>query len=125
MAKTLKQDSTNQEILRRSIQKAIDNGWSAEWSSKTEITVYNLLLADISDDGLEVNLDAQYHLYNIKQPRSFIFNHDFAKALWGENRSHYKYGNPVDIKDAGWELHLQQMVISPDPIKYLGDYLND
>lgn len=34
-----------------------------------------------------------------------VYNHDFCKALWGEK----------------WEHHIQQMVLAPDPVKYLSD----
>jgi hypothetical protein len=56
-----------------------------------------------------------------------IFNHDFAKALWPGDEIVYRaevFETPDGIGDeylALWEIRLQQMVISEDPIKYLGD----
>ena len=44
-----------------------------------------------------------YKLKNINQLD--IYNHKFAKTLWG----------------AGWKHHLTRMVLSEDPIKYLGE----
>lgn len=53
-----------------------------------------------------------------------LFNHDFAKALWGEAESEGiiwdepgKPGKPFGRK--GWKRHLKEMVIADDAIKYL------
>lgn len=43
-----------------------------------------------------------------------LFNHDFAKAIWGEE-------NPTFVKITfykDWKYHLQQAVISEDPLEY-------
>ena len=59
-------------------------------------------LVAMREDGLsDINLMARAH-YQI------IFSHDFAKALWGDNC---------------WEYHLTQMVLEPDPIKYLEKFI--
>lgn len=50
-----------------------------------------------------------------------IFNHDFAKALWGER---YEAIDGVPDFKTGWQYHLQQMVIAKDPIVYLGEHLD-
>lgn len=36
------------------------------------------------------------------RPAEVLFNHDFARALWGK----------------AWRKHLKEMVVSPDPISY-------
>ena len=66
--------------------------------------------------------------------RGVIFNHDFAKALWGEPYVCSNCGKPLNQHHEGvaghsytvseWRYHLQQMVIAPDPIKYLGEHLD-
>jgi len=43
-----------------------------------------------------------------------IFNHDFAKALWGTDLT-----NVEGYQQAAWAHHLQEMVIADDSIKYL------
>jgi hypothetical protein len=50
-----------------------------------------------------------------------VFNKDFAKALWGESRKVALAGELREVTNNGWQYHLQQMVIAPDPIKYLSD----
>lgn len=77
-----------------------------------------------------------------KSPRKGIlniFNHDFAKALWGEDKyiayfvgydewsdaTEIEYEEDQDYDETPhekkplWQYHLQQMVVAPDPIQYL------
>jgi hypothetical protein len=91
---------SDHKILEKAIRKAIDGGWT---KGKEYL--------DFMDDGL-FGRGKNDHT-------EVIFNHSFAKALWGES-TQQAYGPDFD----GWEYHLQQMVIAPDPIKYLGDHLN-
>ena len=68
-------------------------------------------------------------------PEAFIYRHDFAKALWGElplvettqelNRlnTHTELKHRYVFGTSTWEYHLQQMVIAPDPIAYLGEHI--
>lgn len=101
--------NNNQEILKRAIKKAFYNGYeqSIQWMD----SVVNDYKDDYDYSGL-------------------IFDHEFAKALWPGDENTYAaecYKSPVE-GDAGfdeyyttWEYHLREMVISPDPIKYLGE----
>lgn len=49
-----------------------------------------------------------------------IFNHDFARALFGE-REFYPDGELTlgALRNAGFEYHLQQAVVSKDPMGYM------
>ena len=47
-----------------------------------------------------------------------IFNHDFAKAFWGE-----EIEDTMDIKELGWKYHLQQIVLQEYPVQYLEQFL--
>ena len=49
----------------------------------------------------------------------YIFNHDFAKALWGIDPGVVTSSDPLLMTDR-WVRHLQQMVVAEDPIVYLG-----
>jgi hypothetical protein len=110
------------DILEKAIQKAIDGGWRKGRETGTIIVHENdYFLTDISIglNGYDVN--------------TIIFNHDFAKALWGvrwdEDRGckvHASVHSPDSMGDEyqdPWQYHLQQMVIAEDPIKYLGENL--
>jgi hypothetical protein len=60
-----------------------------------------------------------------------IVNHDFARALWGDAvltneqvrlQSLWSgYDEYPNFDGEPWQYHLQQLVLSDDPIKYLGD----
>jgi len=155
---------TQAEKLKALIQKAIDGGWAYwlhEGVAKFEVIqpvdmLECLVIFTLGSYSQQVN---QQHI---------IFNHDFAKALWGERSlttSHAhklppgrKYGDHADgtkhsSKDlerifseykcercgkpvrtlkqleatcftegktnVGWQYHLQQAVISKNPIDYM------
>jgi hypothetical protein len=116
---------TNQEILEKAIQKAIDGGWD-----------------NIGNKRIDERLVIRFGTYN--------FDIAFFKALWGEYPTYthdgfkrYYEGQNVTswlggeakeaIKDdkfatgsllyVNWQYHLHFMVIAEDPIKYLGDHI--
>lgn len=97
---------TNQEILTKSIQKALDNGWKP----------FNHDTSHWSAEEIVEKCCAQVPVV--------IFSHSFAKAFWGDTF----FGFSVYTGEKGkevkiWQHHLQQMVISEDPIKYLEQFL--
>ena len=102
---------TNKQILETAIQKAIDGGWRGE-----------LLGIVVRIDGAgTVRLENPFtnEEWSVEE---IIFNHNFAKALWGEERI-VNIKNYQALKRMGWQHHLQQMVIAEDPIAYLGSNL--
>ena len=108
----------NNQILIKAIEKAHNNcafkilGWeSFELLSKSK--------------GWEI--DEKEEVFPI------IFSHEFAKAFWGEE---YPEQYTVDIRDdrtgdciygyiSAWQLHLQEMVLEPEPLKYLEKFLEE
>lgn len=112
---------SNQEILEKAIQKAIDGGWT---SGKYELdSLHNppkIKPADDSDNKI-LQLITNNIMFKMARDR-VIFNHAFAKALWPEPKD---VAERINRKNGGfipsWQYHLQQMVISDDPIKYLGE----
>ena len=115
---------SNKEILEKAIQKAIDSGFNPGPSYST---------FDTETHQTQVMEPKEYLLYQLLKDitfrMAFIFNHDFAKALWGEVVTTENYtGQGPDLSPAtyiipkpAWQYHLQQMVIAEDPIKYLGE----
>lgn len=113
---------TNQQILKKAIHKAVEGGWD--------------ILGKAEAEGFTVREDAYGNAYVAWHPnpdsfreedsvgvlaqswQEIIYNHDFAKALWGDGD-----GQTIGHEPADWQYHLQQMVIAPDPIKYLGENL--
>ena len=108
---------SDKSILEKAIQKAIDGGW----------TIHNLGHYVVDDTATFIRFDnfdiesKNWHapVTVIKQTETLIFDHDFAKALWGEEPITEYYPSPVSR--SAFAHHLQQMVISEDPIRYLGE----
>lgn len=124
-----------QAILTKAIQKAMDNGWKGvldmkEW--RDEAFYYpdgeGLLTWEWSDNK-QVFHDGEYDDYEEVRIEAILYDHDFAKALWGNN-SIFINGDEFDLNHPlideiphyeKWKYHLQQMVIADDPIQYLAD----
>lgn len=110
---------TNQEILEKAIQKAIDGGWDAPY--RLHEIVYPTHRSNWEIRWLQEGQSWDY--------QRLIFNHEFARALWGKEEMHHYDLGDLDIRKTTivnkprWHYHLQQMVIADDPIKYLGENL--
>ena len=117
---------TSAEILEKAIQKAVNHGFELPFKHW-----------EVSDNGQYIK---GYNKsitdgYSIADFERIIFNHDFARAVWGEwdmveagNR--YTVGSKnvehiTTFEGKSWQYHLQQMVIADDPIKYLGEHLGE
>lgn len=98
------------EIIDRAVEKAFANGWKPT----TPDDKTGGQLCDVEDTR-------SYWDYDIwpNEAAHIIFNHDFAKALWGTEGVMGDYG----ISGLAWIVHLQQMVIADDPVQYLGENL--
>lgn len=144
---------THQQILEKAITKAIEGGWdgtrfmdiggSRDWLGRPPewrvVQPFTDPFIVYTTGGVDIKEIPVY-------PEHILFDHDFAKALWGDKHDcdqgyHKKRSilhNPVTGKDQelnqdyvvyclehkpGWQHHLQQMVIAEDPIQYLGKHL--
>ncbi len=103
---------THEQILTKAIEKANAHGF--------DLQIYHKDLAST--------------WYGLPVSYSLIFNHDFAKALWGDEMTCLLDGERMDVEapcnEHGfkhptdyWQYHLMQMVVSEDPIAYLGEHL--
>ncbi len=79
--------------------------------------------------------DMEVTSVNVADNSATIFSHQFAKAFWGEefindnNICKDESQDPI-LNDAYinsnmkiWQYHLQQMVLEPEPLKYLEKFL--
>lgn len=128
---------SNREILKKAIQKAIDGGWKHYSMANDELEPEIFVYADSSmvNFGYHLNNRIYYLGGNAEPTNNLIYSHDFAKALFGKKEhgtDGAKWGAADNCTRCGmidhehstyycWQYHLQQMVIAPDPIKYLGE----
>jgi len=118
---------TNEQILKKAIEKAVKNGWESPLH-------YN------EDTGnIEVNpwKTAEWYLEcgHFRRYYELIFTHDFAKAFWGEERAYCgncSFYKNSDYKEMcvncnsttyNWQIHLKDMVLEKEPLKYLERFL--
>jgi hypothetical protein len=98
-----------QKILEKAIQKAIAGGWQEEPLRSSDWKV-------LDEDTVDVlNPDNKHHYLATSD---IIFNHDFARALWGDGEYLPTWDDPGER--GNWQYHLQMMVIADDPMAYLG-----
>jgi hypothetical protein len=102
---------TKEQKLKAIIEKGIKGGYKYEYPYEPKVLQYN-------------------NYYYI-----VIFDHDFAKAIWGEEEGIFDcpYGCEdsdedqedfrMEVEIPKWQYHLQQAVISKDPIQYYYDHL--
>jgi hypothetical protein len=99
---------TDQEIFDKAIEKAYPTGTTGRVGAWL-VGIDEMKLTEINKAGLI---------------RAIIFHHDFAKAFWGEQEYEYApNGEKTDVKNRGWQYHLQMMVLEEKPIKYLEKFL--
>jgi len=111
---------TNEEILRKVIEKAGKNGFIyPDYLNPDELIFY--LTKD--NRGFE-----GYY--------SLIFDKDFAKAFWGEDiinidfkqtikDKNYKKVQTIILQDKAWRFHVSEMVKCEEPLKYLAKFLDN
>ena len=112
-----------EEILKRAIEKAVENGWE-------ELELWG----EIVDVDCEITESLRKRIWityedgdgEMVMLRDLIFSHSFAKAFFSEKCSmgcacHSDCEHEIAIP--AWQYHLQQMVLSPDPIMYLSKFI--
>jgi len=101
---------TNEEILKKAIEHARQNGWHQNWNSLPDLNGH-------IERVVKDNFSVPYGWMRI------IFSHDFAKAFWGETKLGYKEEYGPTIENLGWRHRLQFMVLEEDPLQYLAKFL--
>jgi len=97
---------TNEQILRKAIEKAEKNGYK--------------------NPGYWIPEEVSYE--------KIIFSHDFAKCFWGEEKKKVIADiswDKVDkkpheirrIEIPAWKYHLPRIVLEKEPLKYLAQFL--
>lgn len=116
----MKKKLTNEQILKKCIEKAVKNGYLyKDWDKESFI---QYLETRNWKDIIEEN--EHYKL---------ILSHSFAKAFWGKRiikkteQIGYTHGVETPImgivKKSAWQYHLQQLVLTKDKFAYLKKFL--
>ena len=94
---------TNEQILRKAIEKAIKNGFIEDMNEVERVS------KELKD----------YPIITKAAVYLTIFNHDFAKAFWGEEEimQDERFTMPK------WKVELQTMVLEKEPLKYIEKFL--
>ena len=98
---------TDKEILEQAIQKAIDGGWRGD-------------MLDIKVKQQDNGIVRVYWDNTEWSVLDILYNKAFAKALWNtpmHSTTEVNFYTASGLSE--WQYHLQQMVISDDPIQYL------
>jgi hypothetical protein len=111
---------TNQEILLKAWNLATDNGWEFDNLDKCEVRIEKITDTVMTNWYRYVFTLRGNYIREIDAER-VIFDQDFAKALWGDAGlpNFTEFAKAINAPEY-WQYHLQQMVISEDPIEYLG-----
>ena len=113
---------TNEQILKKAIEKIIKNGWKGYWEGMPE-----------------AGLPCEAHSMESEETCVYkiIFSHDFAKAfvkyiitdtylilqLFGDSDEIQKFQKAGILEDIAKEKFLQQMVLEENPLSYIEKYL--
>lgn len=106
----------NKQILKKAIEKAVKNGWHEK--EARDATPSLIASAILGAYNRKINTLNWYY--------PIIFDHDFAKAFWGEELARWS-GNVFNInwtrQMPEWEHHLQRLALAKDRLKYLEKFL--
>lgn len=129
-----------QQHLEKIIQKAVEGGWKdavgfiefEEYTEKEEPSLGWIKYEVYDTHNLGERRKESLELNSLEE---LIFDHDFAKAFWSEERidmrcSYCKendYLFCVECEDyvtpKNWQYHLQQLATSEDRIGYLMQFV--
>lgn len=106
-----------ESILEKAIEKAVDSGYRPMfWVSLKEQKEAKSWEA--TSRTIYWTVPGRYPGF-AQNVKDLLFDHNFAKALWGECDDWRDQVIPMN----GCERHLQQMVLAKDPIVYLGEHI--
>lgn len=113
----MKNKSYKTDKIKQLIEIAVENGWPLGFGGweHFEIIISGVGFWDGDyENYMSASLQNKGEKYSLIE---ILFNHDFAKAIWGEE----EIGVEQLIESRGeisWKHHLQQAVISDDPLEY-------
>jgi len=97
---------TNEQKLKKIIEKAIEGGYLKGKEVNSEIYAWNILMNGVLN--------------------TIIFDKDFAKAFWKDcgKMINYCEGSGCQTKMPTWKWHLRELVLEDNKIDYLYKFIN-
>lgn len=125
---------TNSQVLQQAIERAIEGGWQQDlvWIHGNVKDKKKAFLDKIEVDVSYIYYRDDIGFANYISIPELIFDHDFARALFGELASYddmiklIKHPSLDPIKASTvepWKYHLMALALSSDRISYLKDYM--
>ena len=119
---------TNEQILKKAIEKAVENGFKFHGNNKSW-SVSGGGLVDSKSLTIElIAYSGETKLTAYPDWVRTIFSHEFAKAFWGEEEMHGEaecyYGCCMMCMDA-YLYHLSKMVLEEEPLLYIEKFLDN
>ena len=107
---------TNEQILKKAIERAIEGGWKGTETAGVEI---------FDDYYMFKGVKEKYDYESVAEEcGDLIFDHDFAIAFWGNVEIDTGMINSKGpVRMARWEYHLTKMVLVKEPLRYLEKFL--
>jgi hypothetical protein len=96
------------KILIQAVDKAIENGYDTALAEEFRMAcevVFKNTFDNLTFEAMEPMVT------------TFLFNHDFAKALWGEEE--IKTGGLWSKSLETWKVRLMEMVLETDYMSYI------
>ncbi len=107
---------TDEELLRKSIEKAVKGGWKAPKQLDYFIT-----------GKKKVNIDWEIAVIMTDQYQAIIFSHSFAKAFWGKEMHRETTRHKSWVEIPAWRYHQHKMLDEvqegKEPLKYIERFL--
>lgn len=88
---------------------------------KLEALIHRAVKGGFDEDTVDFVWKGEPTFEGYNYPQCLIFSHNFAKALWGRETDS-PYCGDIEYRgtpDLLWQYHLQQAVISTNPISYM------
>ena len=122
---------SNQEILEKAIQKAIDGGWTVGRQIKFEKSMGWVQVGDGPEEPEVTENGVTARMTQLLGETDILYDKGFAKALWKDidfdptDTDLWEGDGYTSASFLGeaWQFHIQNMVIADDPIEYLGENL--
>jgi len=124
---------TQEQKLKKIIQKAVEKGWDEKDHREWHVELPQRLMQDV-DTFVNPETAVMLHFAPV-----VLFDQSFAKAVWGEDDKNwycnceeiYPRGHDRDCPmssqnngDSIFQYHLQQAVISDNPVDYYMEHLD-